>query len=348
MSWMCCSRWPARLAVLALLVCALTPPKAGAVVDGRPAALDDRRFDAVGLVLTVQPWNPCGGWISGSCTLIAPNMVMLARHSVQRPDNTLPLDGARTHRVRFRRSAGGAAENHFGGNPSDCATPHQEHFIDRFVACPFVGVDIVLGILESVPVGITPIGVDITFQFGAGRPITLAGWGYDGRCIQTGEAWTLRTGAGVLPTQRFTSSYLFEYNQITFLGTCMIFPLPPLAPHNWAIGNVHDSGAPILIEVSSVLSPAQPELRVVGVVTSYTSAQRVTGWNLAGGVPRLENPAAANACADFDGVPGVTTNDLYLYISSWVMGEDRANIDDLPGVTLSDLLTYVQRFLGGC
>ena len=171
-----------------VLAMVLLVSRAGAVVDGRPAPYNDRRFDAVGLVLTVQPWAPCGGWISGSCTLIAPNMVMLAKHSVQRSDQTLPPAGQHSHRIRFRRAANGTAENHFAGNSTDCTTPNQEIYIDRFVACPLAGVDIVLGILESEPVGITPIGVDISFGFGRGHAITLAGWGYDGRCIQTGDA----------------------------------------------------------------------------------------------------------------------------------------------------------------
>jgi hypothetical protein len=340
-------RWRAQLCVIVLGLLGLVATSRG-VVDGQPAPIWDRRYDAVALLFTVQPWATCGGWISGSCTLIAPNTVLLAKHSVQHSDQTLPADGERSIRVRFRRNAQGEANNHYGGAPADCQTAYQEIYIQRFIACPFVGVDVVLGLLESEPVGIEPIGVDITFPFDAGHSVILAGWGYDGRCIQTGDAWTLRTDRGVLPVQRFTSPYLFEYNQATFSGTCLNQTSSPLTGAHWVIGNTHDSGAPILIERPGENDPNTTVLRVVGVVTSFTTAQRITSWNLAGGQPPLQNPQARNACAEFDGIPGVTTNDVYEFIRAWLLGEPRADVDGQPGITLSDLLTYVQWFLGGC
>lgn len=343
------SGWlPARCWWALLLAALFGGAPAAAVVDGQPAPYDDRRLDAVGLVLTVQPWAPCGGWISGSGTLIAPNVVLLAKHSVQRSDYTLPADGARSHRIRFRRAPDGAAENHFSGNISDCATPSQEIYISRFVGCPFVGVDIVLGILESEPVGITPIGVNLDFAFPAGHAVRLAGWGYSGRCIQTGEAWTLRTDTGVLPTQRFTSPYYIEYNQVTFSGSCMNLPAAPAAQPDWIIGNMHDSGAPILIEVQDPRNPDRRDLRVVAIVTSYTGAQPVRSWNSAGGEPPLENPITGHDCAEFDGLPGVTTNDMFAYVNSWITHDPAAETDGQPDITLSDLLTFVGWFLGGC
>lgn len=321
------------------------PARSEGVVDGQPAPYTDRRLDAVGLVLTVQPWSPCGGWISGTGTLISPNVVLLAKHSVQRPDYTLPPPGARTHRIRFRRAVDGRAENHFAGNPGDCSTPHQEIYIQQFVSVPFAGVDIVLGVLESAPVGIAPIGVDVRFGFAPGSPIMLAGWGYSGRCIQTGDAWTLRTDTGVLPTQRFTSPYVIEYNRATFLGNCLNLPTPE---PNWVIGNLHDSGAPILIETPDPANPSVPTLRVVAIATSYTSAQPLTSWNAAGGEPPLENTVSGFECAEFDGLTGVTTNDLYAYVNAWLSLDPRAETDGLPDLSLSDLQTYIQWYLGGC
>jgi len=335
-------RWSTLTCLIALALFLASPAKA--VVEGQPIPLTDRRFDAVGLLLTVQPWNPCGGWVSGSCTLIAPNIVMMARHSVQRTDGTLPPANSQAIRVRFRRAANGVANNHFAGNPDDCQTTFQEIYVRETVAAPFAGIDLVLGFLETVPVGITPIGADVSFAFDRSHPIILAGWGYAGRCVQTGDAWTLRNDYGVLPAQRWPSTYTFEYNQMTFSGSCMTWP----ADVNWVIGNVHDSGAPILIEVPNPTLAGGTELRVVGVVTSYSIAQRLSSWNLAGGQPSILNAVADYACAEFDGLPGVSSEDLFAYVQSWISGEPRANVDQDPGVTLSDLLMYVQHFLGGC
>lgn len=336
-------RW-CTVSCAVVCVCLGLSARARAVVEGQVVPDSDHRLDAVGLLLTVQPWYPCGGWISGTCTLVAPNMVLMARHSVQRPDFTMPPNGQQTIRVRFRRALNGTSNGHFNGDPTSCDDSYQEIYVRDFIPAPFVGVDMVLGILESAPVGIAPLGVDLDFSFAAGSRVTLAGWGFDGRCIQTGDAWTLRYDTGVLPAQRWSSQYTFEYNQIVFSNNCMTWP----GTADWVKGNMHDSGAPILVEAPNPANPSSPHLRIVGIVTSYTGAQRVTSWNLAGGQPPLQNPAASNACAEFDGAPGVTNGDLFLFIEAWIGLDPSADRDRSGSVTLSDLLTYVQQFLGGC
>lgn len=331
------------LAAAAALTLAGAPARA--VVNGTPVPDSDRRFDAVGIVFTAQPWQPCAGWISGTCTLVAPNLVIFARHSVQLSDGSLPATGARTHRVRFRRGRDGTSNGHISGNDSDCAgDSYQEAWVREFVGAPLLGVDLALGFLESPVLGIAPIGVDTAFQAPANHPVVLAGWGYDGECIQTGEAWTLRYDHGVLPPPRWTSGCCFEYNRVTLSAGCLQWPVGS----DWVKGNLHDSGAPILIEVPDPVSPGHMSLKLVGVVTSYTGAMRIGAWNQAGGQPVLSNPVPRTCVAEFDNVPGVTIDDILAYLSTWLAGDPRADINQSGDVTLGDLMTYVEHFVSGC
>ena len=85
--------------------------RASAVVNGQLAPNADKRFDAVGLFFSATPWT-CAGWVSGSCTLVGPNVVLVARHSLGiASSDPLPLLSARPFRVRFRRAANGLSEN---------------------------------------------------------------------------------------------------------------------------------------------------------------------------------------------------------------------------------------------
>lgn len=346
MSFSLCVRLPRRVAMFcALALMGLCAP-AGGVVQGVTIPDGDRRFDAVGIVITRTPWTPCGGWVSGSCTLIGPDLVLLARHSVSEATGNLPAPYGQTHSVRFRRGRTGGSRNHVTGDPGqDCISEDmQEIAIREFIGAPAAGLDMVLARLESAPLGITPIGVEVEAAPTTNRQIILAGWGYDGRCIQSGDAWTLRYDGGQLPNQQYLSQVGFEYNRVTFEGSCMVWPTNT----DWAIGNLHDSGAPIVVEVPNPNDPSRPQIRVLGVVTTFATAQRVSAWNLAGGRPALSNPRTTGCGADVNGSGSVTNEDLLLFIDWWLPRLPQADLDGSGAVTYSDFVIYLERYFRGC
>lgn len=312
------------------------------MVGGTPVPASDRQLDAVGLFITDTPWTPCGGWVSGTCTLVGDDLVLLARHSVENASRQLPADGARTHKVRFRRGADGSVNNHYGAGPSaDCAGGFQEIYVRRFFGNPWPGIDMVLGELEHAPVGIDPLPLHVSHAPAAGEPIVLAGWGYDGACLGAGEAWTLRSRAGVLPAQSYQSWCCLEYNGASFTGA-NCFVVPPGS--RWVIGNLHDSGAPLLSP-----DPQHPStLRVVGMVTSVTSAQKLSAWNQGGGTPELADTPAPRCLSDMDGDGVITVSDLLEFVHRYLIGDGGGDVDGLPGLSVNDLLTFLTRYFSGC
>lgn len=327
------------------LACCLAPvARTVAVVGGSIPPATDHRFDAVALLFTDQPWAPCGGWISGTCTLIAPDTVLLARHSVQDSQRRLPATGARTHKVRFRRGVDGTVNGHFGTGPEvDCVGGgYQEIYIHEFIGNPSAGIDLVLGRLEYAPVRIEPMPLHVTHNVHSGEPVTLVGWGFDGNCLGQGEAWTMRMKTGVLPPLRFNVWCCFDYNNATIAaGSCFTVP----AGTNWVIGNLHDSGAPLLSP-----DPADPlRLRLFGVVTGVNGAQKVSAWNEAGGIPVLADVQPRPMCLeDLNGDGEIDIGDLLMFIQAFLSGQPLGDIDGIPGITMNDLFTYILRFLGGC
>jgi hypothetical protein len=333
--------WVGLVVTMAFLFHGLT---AEAVVNGQPVADTDRRLDAVAVLITDQPWAPCGGWVSGSCTLVAPHLVLMARHSVEDAQRRLPENGARTHKVRFRRGVDGRGNSRYGqGRDADCnGGDFQEIFIQQFFSNPGFGMDMVLGVLEHDPAGISPLRVALSHQFAAGDSVVLAGWGFDGPCLGVGQAWTLRSKTGVLPSLMYSSWCCFDYNQASFVGqNCFVTP-PGV---NWVIGNLHDSGAPLLVQ-----DPADPsQLRVIAMVTNVTSAQKLSAWNEGGGLPLLVENSGQGPCrADLDGDSQVTVADLFLFVNGYLSGDARSDIDGVAGLSVNDLLTYMNYYFVGC
>lgn len=330
-------RTKACACVCVLIGLAAVPP-AFAVIEGVPITDSDRRFDAVGLFLTVQPGGQCGGWVSGSCTLIGRDTILVARHSVASSGVPLPTPGARTHRVRFRRGVSGASNGHYSGNTADCGTDYQECFIREFIASPGAGVDMLLGVLETSPVGIVPIAAFPAFAPVAGAPVTLAGWGFDGRCLQTGDAWTLRMKSGVLPPNPHASTCCFDYNNAVF-SPCLV-----VSGDQWVVGNMHDSGAPLLVNVTV---NGSTELRVAAIATSLTGTQRVSFWNAADGVPSLPLPAAA-CPADFNRTGAITVQDIFDYLTAMFGGLPGGDFNGSGEVTVQDVFDFLAAFMMGC
>lgn len=315
-----------------------------AVVGGVPISTADARFDAVGLVLTDQPWAPCGGWVSGTCTLINSNVVVLAKHSVEDGLRRLPAPGARTHKIRFRRGADGSANNQYGlWYEVDCAGGYQEIYVHQFIANPWPGVDMVLGILESAPIGIVPMPIAPSHNVASGQTVLLAGWGFDGACVGQGQAWTLRADWGVVPPLRFNAWCCFDYNNGTFLPDTECIIIPPGV--DWVVGNLHDSGAPLLTP-----DPSDPSrLRLFAIVTTMTSAQKLSAWNEAGGQPQLAPLGDATHCiADFNRNGTVGIEDLLEFAQSYVLGHASADIDRNQQTGPHDLFVFLQHYAGGC
>lgn len=327
-----------------VLTLALAAARAVAVVGGEVPPESDRRFDAVALLFTDQPWAPCGGWISGTCTLIDRDLVLLARHSVQDGQRNLPAAGARTHKVRFRRDADGRVNGRYGGSQDvDCAGGYQEIYIHEFFGSPFPGIDLVIGRLERPPVGIQPMPIRPSHAVRAGEPIVLAGWGYDGQCYSQGDHWTLRMKTGYFPSPlRYNAWCCFDYNHAVIgAGLCLTTP----AGTNWVIGNLHDSGAPLLSP-----DPEDPlRLRVVAIVTGINGAQKLSAWNDSGGQPALvDTPLRPMCLTDLNGDGTIGVEDLLIFINGFLNGAPLGDVDGIPGITLNDLFVYLLRFMGGC
>lgn len=305
-----------------------------AVVQGLAVPDSDSRFDAVGLVITVAgDGSTCGGFISGTGTLITHDLVMLARHSVAQLGGPLPT-APRTHRIRFRRSVSGGVSNHF---TDDCASPFQEISVAEFIESPSLGLDMVLGRLESSPIGITPIPADPGYVPVGHAEVILAGWGYDGLCFESGDHWTLRTKSAQLPSDPYTSSCCFIYNESLFNSGCV----SQSDSDRWAIGNLHDSGAPLLF---TIMVDGQPKLRVGGIVNSTSWALPVSVWNSAGGQPALAT--VINCSADFNGTGIVSVQDLFDYLAAYFNGTTDSN--GLGTVSAHDIFVFMQAYFAGC
>jgi hypothetical protein len=198
-----------------------------------------------------------------------------------------------------------------------------------------------MGVLEHAPGGIAPMAVQISHEVTAGEPIVLAGWGFDGSCLNTGEAWTLRSKSGVLAPQTYSAWCCFEYNAASFTGV-NCFTTPPGS--NWVIGNMHDSGAPLLSP-----DPQDPQtLRLVGMAVGVTSAMKVSAWNDGGGMPALADTPARRCPADLNGDGRTDVNDLFMLVSRVLNGDPLGDVDGNSAITPNDLFVYLGWYFGGC
>lgn len=317
------------------------------VVGGTPAPAADRRFDGVGLFMRVPPGSSCGGLISGSCTLIAPDLVLVARHSLDIGSaDPLPTAAQRTYRVRFRRAVGGLSENRLlvGGSP--CHGMYQEIDVVQLTDAPNRTCDQVIARLQRAPSGIRPIGMELANPPLTQMPAILAGWGYDGNCFGAGVPWTLRTKRGTIPTNWSGNDYLLFSNcSIGMVEPCLVCT-SALAP---LIANLHDSGAPVLIEVPST-DPASttPELRLVGTVSTTTTARRPSAWNNAGGAPRLwtAGPSTHIRKSDFDGNGQITVSDLFAFFGAFFEQRPEADFNGNGTVDAPDIFRYLEDWFG--
>lgn len=330
------------MATLIAWLCSCLP--ALAINNGLEVPCNDRRFDAVGLFFTASPGGGCGGWISGSCVLIGPDMVLCARHSLGiSPTDPIPNAATRSFRVRFRRAADGMAYNALQLNGVTCHGVYQEFAITSFADAPIAGTDLVIGYLAARPIGIHPIPIELNAPPTASREIIICGWGYSGPCMQTGTPWVLRTARGMMPAQGLTDYLSYSPCIVSSVSPCRICP----AGGPYVNGNLHDSGGGVFIEVPSGSPDLPPQIRLVGTMVTTSGAKRPSTWNNAQGVPSLVHgvqPSAATVTADFDADGAVTITDLMSYLNAYFTTSCLADVNMDGEVLPADVFTYVAAF----
>jgi hypothetical protein len=137
------------------------------MVNGYQPAPDDTRFDAVGafgFTIWLNGVSQQDNWWGGA-TLIAPDLVVTARHNLS-SNPAQWTDG--TYAVRFRRQLDGTLQHKAAGNVFPFLAPVREWVV------PPTG-DIALGILQTPVTHIRPIAVDLSVPAWVRRSCWLAG-----------------------------------------------------------------------------------------------------------------------------------------------------------------------------
>lgn len=314
------------------------------VVNGTPIPNTDKRFDAVGLFMAAAPGS-CGGWISGSCTLVGPTTVLIARHSLDvQPTQPIPTVATRPCRVRFRRAADGTSENHLLVGGVTCHGVYQEIDVVQLTDAPNPNSDQVIATLAHAPTGIQPIGMELNTAPSAPMSIILAGWGYNGECFGAGEPWVLRMARGTSPTNSATSDFFaFSYCTIGTVAPCLTCPAGPAR----ANANLHDSGAPVLMEVPSAdPTDPTPELRLLGSVSTLSYARRPSAWNHSGGVPLMAQAVTTSHIkkSDFDGNGQITTTDVFGFLGAFLGGRLDADANGNGVLDIQDVFLFLDEW----
>jgi len=337
-----CCRWAVFAA--AALGC---PQPAHAIVSGEEVSAATTSLDAVALLIgTNEQWPACAGSVAGTCVLVAPNLVLTAAHCLLQPDGLPWPELQRDFWVRFRRGAGGGVSNSFPG--PGCTGEFQER---RIVSISRVlGADLAVCTLESPPVGIAPIAVEYRREPVAGEQIIIAGWGFSGECLGEGDPWRLRWAGGTTAAG--------QQGTLLPINDCAMIPCVVCARsgggqqgdpsvQGWAVPNLHDSGAPVLVQVAC--PGGSVELRVVGVVMTPTYAVGVRAWHELGGSPRLVSTLACGECAGDHDANGLTAvPDIFAFIADFMGSDARADVDGVAGVAVPDIFAFLSSWFGGC
>ena len=346
-------RFVSLAAAVAACLCLAMPSRA--VVGGVEPSCADRRFDAVGLLLAaLDNTQPCSQNISGSAVLISRDTVLIARHSVLAGANDpLPAPGSHRFKVRFRRAANGDAINYYSypwNQP--CHGVYTQVWIHEFVRPGNTSVDMLVGKLETPIDYIDPIPVE-TSALGlptSGSRALVAGWGYQGPCFRQGNSSTLMVKAGPLPAQ-VPGLCCITINPCTSpsgVGVCYSCPAAP-AGESWILPNYLDSGSPVLVETSCT-DPVSGvhQLKVVGIVSTTSSAWTTVSWNLYTPNYPLPSAPACTACpADFNHNGRVELGDLFGFIDAWFSNACLGDVDLLNGVGPDDLFEFLDTFFYG-
>lgn len=314
---------------LLVSLCAISNPT-HAIVGGHEPARNDTRFDAIA-AFSKTIWidgsdnNNCGDCNAtfGNATLIAPDMVLFARHLLP---NWQPPDSG-FHTVRFRRNPDGS----LGSLEQGWESFHQVKIVEYILFdLPVAPYDAVIGILEEPVLHIAPIAIDTNLAVGAGDAIILAGWGKEGPLFDEGPRGRLLLAD--------TESIGIEH--------CRIQWLPPSHPDNpCACGpNMFDSGGAVLVELTD------SSLRLVGVIVTVASGVDVRGLF----DPEFEACCAQSpeGCADFNEDGIVDLADFLIVLANW---GDCGDCKNCPGdangdcvVGTADMLILLSQWGGPC
>lgn len=243
--------------ILLVLFCAVALP-GRAIVNGTAPAEDDTRFDAVGGWGETRKLNHGHGhratdqWY-GAAVLIAPDVVLTAKHLLPRRIEGLPDPGVMT--VRFRRREDGS----LGSKREGPASYHQVT-IERFIPCP--NADLMLCVLSEPVEHIEPVRVDLTGEGFERRRIVLAGWGSEShwqgvggprRGLTVGEHTASVRGQSVA-----LASFETEPRENPE-GERAAYIIDPNA-----VPNLYDSGGSMFIEEDG-------DLFLVGIIATYSA-----------------------------------------------------------------------------
>ncbi len=73
------------------------------------------------------------------------------------------------------------------------------------------------------------------------------------------------------------------------------------------------------------------------------SLGQVTNWSL-----NLYGQCAVACAADFNGVNGVTVQDIFDFLTAWLAGNSSADFNHVNGVTVQDIFDFLTAWLAGC
>lgn len=170
------NRHIASLLIVLLVACLFGWP-ASAIVNGKAPDADDTRFDAVASHYWTNPVfrrDKTGtGW-SGCAVLIAPDVVVTAKHVLVAPRALEAFSKPGRFTVRFRRHADGTLGSEAGG-----ADSYHHVWVERWVDVP--DADLAIGFLAEQVEHIKPARVLIDNDPFEQRACVIAGWGSTSR-----------------------------------------------------------------------------------------------------------------------------------------------------------------------
>ncbi len=320
---------------------------AGAIVNGEEVSSEITSLDAVAVLIgSGEGSAACTGSVVGSCVLVEPDLILTAAHCLLRADGTPWPENERDFWVRFRRGESGLVSNSFPG--TGCTGDFQERRIVEISR--IAGADLAVCRLSSAPVGIEPLKVEYRREAMADEQIIIAGWGFSGQCLGEGDPWRLRWSGGTTAGA--------QQGSLLPINACAMSPCVSCtragggeqgdpSVDGWAVPNVHDSGAPVLVELAC--PEGGYEVRVVGVVMTSAYAVGVQEWHNLGGVPALATAPACGECvADHNGDGERSIPDIFAFVSDFMSDASRADVDGVAGVTVPDIFAFLSAWFAGC
>ncbi|MBY0312882.1 MAG: S8 family serine peptidase [Phycisphaerales bacterium] len=93
-------------------------------------------------------------------------------------------------------------------------------------------------------------------------------------------------------------------------------------------------------QVEGIMQTSSRDLGLVGYDTDF-------GWGLVNAQAALA--ATPTSCiADFDGINGIDTNDIFSFLNAWFAGSPTADVDGLAGLAPADVFYFLNSWFAGC